>query len=174
MTTQQFINLFTFLLAFAIIWMIVWKMKNRIYGNTSFDERQLLLRGNAYRTALYTTFFALLLNAMVKEAGVGEWASPLTEALLIMGIGIIASTIQCVIKDAYFPQAFNQRRFVWIYMIIGLINLGAGVQNILIGESFDAQGRFDNVSLLVGILIFLILFITLIHRLFIAGREDEE
>lgn len=174
MITEQFVGIFSFLVAFFIIFMIVNKMKKQIYGNTSFDERQLQLRGNAYRTAVYTVFFALILNAMVKEICMIEWAAPLTEALIIISIGILASTIQCVIKDAYFPQAFNQRRFVWIYLMVGLINLVPGVQNILIGESFDEQGRFDNVSLIVSILIFLILFITLIHRFFIAGREEDE
>ena len=174
MSTIPYASMIGFILAFVLILMIVWKTKKNIYGGTTYDERQLSLRGNAYRTAVYVSFFALLLNAMIKEVCMIDWAAPLTEALIIISIGIIASTIQCVIKDAYFPQAFNQRRFVWIYMVIGIMNLVPGVRNLLSGDSFDSQGRFDNVSLIVGILVVLIVIITLIHRLFIAGREEEE
>jgi MFS family permease len=110
---------FGLILAIALI-MIA--NKNRKI-KTEYDERQLRVRGDAYRYAFYTV---VIWEVFLFILAFGEIRLPIPEYVLhFTGIlaGVIVLSSYCIWKDAYWGLNNNRKRYGIILVVAGLLNI---------------------------------------------------
>ena len=96
--------------------------RNKKY-KTEYDERQIRVRGDAYRYAFYTV---VIYEAIMFVLGMGEIALPVNGAILYLAgvfLGCIVLCAYCIWKDAYWGLNNNRKRYGVIFVICALLNL---------------------------------------------------
>ena len=89
---------------------------------TEYDERQLRVRGDAYRFAFYTV---VIWEAVLFILGFGEFSLPVPAYILHMAgvfVGLMVLSGYCIWKDAYWGLNNNRRRYGIILVVAGLLN----------------------------------------------------
>ena len=89
---------------------------------TQYDERQLKVRGDAYRYAFYTV---LVWEAILFVLSYGEFTYPIPEHVLHFAgiiLGILVLSGYSIWKDAYWGLNNNRRRYGIILVVAGLLN----------------------------------------------------
>ena len=121
------------------------------FSKDNFDERQLLIRGNAYRYAYYTALMLLAVWMIISEVFT---SMPVTSGLavfIIMMISIDVYAIYSILNDAYFGINFDRRRYFIFFLVVVAMNLIGGVVNI-IGNEVTAQfGLLECANLTVAV-----------------------
>ena len=108
-------------IVFGLILAIALIMKNRKI-KTEYDERQLRVRGDAYRYAFYTV---VIWEVFLFILAFGEIRLPIPEYVLhFAGIlaGVIVLSSYCIWKDAYWGLNNNRKRYGIILVVAGLLN----------------------------------------------------
>ena len=89
---------------------------------TEYDERQLRVRGDAYRYAFYTV---VIWEAILFVLSYGEVTFPFADYVLhFAGIifGVLVLSGYCIWKDAYWGLNNNRKRYGIILVVAGLLN----------------------------------------------------
>ena len=89
---------------------------------SEYDERQLRVRGDAYRYAFYTV---LICEVILFILAFGEFSLPVPEYVLHFAgilIGCLVLSGYCIWKDAYWGLNNNRKRYGIILVIAGLLN----------------------------------------------------
>ncbi len=89
---------------------------------TEYDERQLRVRGDAYRYAFYSV---IICEVILLVLAYGEFTLPVPEYVLHFGgilIGCLVLCTYCIWKDAYWGLNNNRRRYGIILVVAGLLN----------------------------------------------------
>ena len=105
-------------LAFALILI----SNNNRKVRTEYDERQLRVRGDAYRYAFYSVIICEVILLILEF---GEVALPIPAYVLHFGgilIGCLVLCTYCIWKDAYWGLNNNRRRYGIILIVTGLLN----------------------------------------------------
>ena len=140
----------------------------------NYDERQERYRGKGANYAFFTMLF---LNAVLFLLETAEAiVLPMTTGTGLMlstmvGVGVYA--VYCIWNEAYF--AVNQKSTVVVVslIIVGVINLVIGIENVRDGVAFsNNQLTVRSMNLFCGILV-LVIYATLILKKLCKGREEE-
>ena len=105
-------------LAFALILI----SNNNRKVRTEYDERQLRVRGDAYRYAFYSVIICEVILLILEF---GEVVLPIPAYVLHFGgilIGVLVLCTYCIWKDAYWGLNNNRRRYGIILIVAGLLN----------------------------------------------------
>ena len=89
---------------------------------TEYDERQLRVRGDAYRYAFYSV---IICEVILLILAFGEVTLPVPDYVLHYGgilIGCLVLSTYCIWKDAYWGLNNNRRRYGIILIVAGLLN----------------------------------------------------
>jgi len=137
---------------------------------TEYDERQLRIRGDAYRYAFYTV---VIWEAVLLVLAVGEFSLPVPADVLhfagmIAGITVLSSF--CIWKDAYWGLNNNRKRY-------GIILVAAALFNAipLFGHlAGGASGDFPYVNTLACVMLLIIGVELLIKQFTDRGAESAE
>ena len=89
---------------------------------TEYDERQLRVRGDAYRYAFYSV---IICEVILLILAFGEITLPVPEYVLHFGgilIGCLVLCTYCIWKDAYWGLNNNRKRYGVILVVAGLFN----------------------------------------------------
>ena len=89
---------------------------------TEYDERQLRVRGDAYRYAFYSV---IICEVILLVLAFGEVTLPVPDYVLHFGgilIGCLVLSTYCIWKDAYWGLNNNRRRYGIILVVAGLLN----------------------------------------------------
>ena len=89
---------------------------------TEYDERQLRVRGDAYRYAFYSV---IICEVILLVLAYGEFTLPVPEYVFHFGgilIGCLVLCTYCIWKDAYWGLNNNRRRYGIILIVSGLLN----------------------------------------------------
>ena len=89
---------------------------------TEYDERQLRVRGDAYRYAFYSVIICEVILLILEF---GEVSLPTPAYVLHFGaiiIGCLVLCTYCIWKDAYWGLNNNRRRYGIILVVAGLLN----------------------------------------------------
>ena len=89
---------------------------------TEYDERQLRVRGDAYRYAFYSV---IICEVILLILAIGEFTLPIPEYVLHFGgilIGCLVLSGYCIWKDAYWGLNNNRKRYGIILVVAGLLN----------------------------------------------------
>ena len=106
------------ILAFALILI----SNNNRKVRTEYDERQLRVRGDAYRYAFYSVIICEVILLILEF---GEVVLPIPAYVLHFGgilIGVLVLCTYCIWKDAYWGLNNNRRRYGIILIVAGLLN----------------------------------------------------
>lgn len=173
MTTTFLIGVIGGLITVAVIYKLAAKFTGAsTFCKDNFDERQLLVRGNAYRYAFYT---ALILMAVLMIIGEFIPVLPVTTGLalfIIMLISIDVYAVYSILNDAYFGVKYDKKRYFVFFLIIIAMNLIGGVTNIMGSEIAVPYGLLECANIVVAAA-FLPLLILLGIGAF-TDKEDEE
>ena len=96
--------------------------KNKKY-KTEYDERQIKVRGDAYRYAFYTVVVFEVILFLLK---LGEVSRPVHDAVIhIAGVllGCIVLCVYSIWKDAYWGINNNRKRYGIVMLLCGVFNL---------------------------------------------------
>ena len=89
---------------------------------SEYDERQLRVRGDAYRYAYYSM---IICEVILLILSIGEVTLPVPDYVLHFGgilIGCLVLCTYCIWKDAYWGLNNNRRRYGIILVVAGLLN----------------------------------------------------
>lgn len=150
-------------LVFTIIG-IIWRKKHGTkYG--TYDERQILARGSAYKTGFFILMTYEVLTGMISLAtGWQLFADEFTGSCIGIIIAATAFAVQCIVKDAYCSLSENAKSVTILFLAIAGLNMAVAVWNIKDGESFLTDGRlnFHSLNLLVVVMMFVIAIANLV------------
>lgn len=137
---------------------------------TEYDERQLKVRGDAYRYAFYTV---MIWEVILFVLAIGEFTLPLPDYVLHFAglmVGIMVLSGYCIWRDAYWGLNNNRKRYGIILVVAGLLNAIPlfGVLN----NSEDEP--FPYVNLLVCVMLLVVGVELLLKHLLDKRAEDAE
>ena len=123
-----------------------------------YDERQKLVRGEAYKYSFWTLTIYCCLYGLFSES-IGKVVDNLT--VMVIGICIAVSIQICysIWHDAYFSLNEDKKKVFIAFGILGVINVAMGLVNLFSGECFE-NGRltYRSSNLFCGLL-FVVIFI---------------
>ena len=140
-----------------------------------FDERQLLLRGNAYKYA----FFSLILFEAFYAVALLLIGHPLmadgVSALLGVFLSITVFAVYCINNDAFKSNrpSFNLKTYSILLAAVTLINGWNGIQSLRSGEMIQNGLLQLSVSALACAVCFLIILIVLLRKAVLDKKEEE-
>ena len=170
MTTTFLIGVIAGLITVAVIYKLAAKFTGAsAFCKDNFDERQLLVRGNAYRYAFYT-----ILILMAAWMILGEFIStlPITTGLalfIIMLISIDVYAVYSIKNDAYFGVKYDKRRYFIFFLVIIAMNLIGGIANIMGNEITAPFGLMECANIAVAAA-----FLPLLVLMGISAFNDRE
>jgi hypothetical protein len=142
-----------FLIFFFVLFFIIRKTSKR----RDYDERQIAIRGEAYKAAYLVFLVLVIVNGLVFVFLGKSIADPYVTAVVGMCVSLIVFVFKCLAKDAYIGVKMNAKRYVVIISIIGALNIITAVinKNII---SFSGNGCFLSISIsfIIGVTFILI------------------
>ena len=165
----------TGLLIFAIIFIIFWvafSSDEKKKAGETFDERQLLERGNAFKYGFYVALLELGLLSCVSYMDIDITEVIPAEPLLLIAffIPIAVFCFYAIMKDAFMvPDALASRKMYVVYIIVIACNLVSFVIPVAVhGAAID---NYNWATLLICFL-FTMIMIACIIRNRKSGDED--
>lgn len=139
---------------------------------TKYDERQLVVRGKAYKVGFYSALAACGVMMFLCTGNFGAEKLGYSGYFIPILAGVVGQVSYCIFKDGYVGLNTNMTRFILIMALIGAFNLFFGIFAAVRGELIvnkTIQGPFIN--LLCGIM-FVIIFAELVVKKAIDAREE--
>lgn len=160
-----------FLLAYLL--MILLRMLiRRLVGNTdgragmackpdSFDERQQLARGQAYKRAFFVLTFYVAVVSMLSEGFHISIFMSFGGLWLGVCIAIIVFAVNCILHDAYMSLYENAKGLIIMLSCVGILNVLIGLDYLTGEKPFLEDGVIaaDSLNLIVGMTMLIILFV---------------
>jgi hypothetical protein len=165
-------------ICFALIaYVVIYKFqKEKLSGH--YDERQELIRGRAYKYALFTMIFLLLADLLADGFGLYE-NTPLSHSftsLFILMSGLLVYAVYCIKNDSYFGVGINIRAYVITISLVILLQVISLVLDFRDGSFLiDGKLAFGPSSRILFIIIFAIIMIALYsHSRNASDAEPED
>lgn len=141
----------------------------------SYDERQMIARGQAYKTAFFTLMFYMCIVSFISEFSGNPLLMSFTGIWIGVCLSIIVFAIVCIIKDAYMSLYENAKGIIMMFLAVGISNIGIGILNL------EKQPMIENealsihcINLIVGITFLIILAVFCGKLLYDKQNTKEE
>lgn len=139
----------------------------------TFDERQQLARGQAYKYGFWTLLGCLLLYGF-SDAALGRWCDVLTGVMLCVAVALVVFASICIVKDAYLSLKEKPRTIMTLLTVVAALNLVIGGMNLKCGQVVkDGVLTSGAVNLICGAMVLVLLVIYVVNYL-MAKREEAE
>lgn len=139
----------------------------------TFDERQQLARGQAYKYGFWTLQGCLLLYGF-SDAALGRWCDVLTGVMLCVAVALVVFASICIVKDAYLSLKEKPRTIMTLLTVVAALNLVIGGMNLKCGQVVkDGVLTYGAVNGICGLMLLVILVIYIVNYL-LAKREEAE
>ena len=162
-----------FYVGFAVVlvlFFVIFIIRNRKNGAPEYDERQITARNLAYKYAFFILLVYCALCGFLDVTGI-KWAT--LTALLFIGTMASATVfaVICILRDAY--EGINERRntSLVLFGIIGVVNLGTFVMNIVKGVPYFTDGLLNENVTTPGLAV---MFLSLTAAQLIKNRMDKK
>ena len=141
-----------FWLAFRLI-----GRKGRVHWKQEYDERQQLAQGKAAKLAMYVALVWLALDGIVSSMFY-NWADIFTHLFAAVIVIAMVYAVACIRRDAYIGLKDSARRWMWVMIGLGLLNLGIGLTNLSHGQTLLAEGRLgsNSISFMCSLLVLIV------------------
>ena len=137
---------------------------------TEYDERQLRVRGDAYRYAFYSV---VIYEVIVFIIEIGGFHLPIENYVIHFAgiiLGVLVLSTYCIWKDAYWGLNNNRRRYGIILVVAGLLNAFPVVMALRSGS----EDSFPQVNLLTTVMLLAVGAELLIKHLMEKRAEQAE
>jgi len=174
-TVGFLLGFFISILLVSVLMIIMSKKLNTDNAaKTKYDERQQLVRGNAYRIAFWSLVVFVIIYAMIDSTNIVLPCVNTVAIFFIIFLAILIHTIYCIFNDGYFGINNKPKSYYILFLIIGLLNLAIGVLNTIEGNLYT-DGKLDLpvVNYMAGI-VFVILGIAIVIKALISKSKAEE
>ncbi len=144
------------IILFVIIKRLVLKQGKR--AGQEYDERQQLIIGRAYKYAFYTLAFYNCAAALFEMATGIVWCELMTNLFIGIIVSVMVFAVYCIRYDAYMPLRVNPVRYIVLFSLLGVFNIGISLINSADDGSFLVNGMLTNdfVNLLAGAVLLLL------------------
>ncbi|MDE6759322.1 MAG: hypothetical protein K2J90_01440 [Lachnospiraceae bacterium] len=170
--------IFTFLLLAFLKW-LVGKMGGRVERcgrKDSYDERQQLARGKAYKYAFFTLIFYMTVVSLISEFNRISWFMSFCGIWIGVCLSIMVFAVICILEDAYMSLYENAKGIIMIFSIVAIMNLAVIVRVIVERRPILENGAIslDYMNLVVGVMICVILAVFCGKVIYNKRHLDEE
>ena len=149
------------------------------FGNTNkkvksdYDERQIRVRGDAYRYAFLTV---MIYEGIMIVLEIGEIPLPIDGYLMHFAgvlLGLVVLSAYCIWNDAYWGINNNRRRYGIIFVAAALLNVVPVVGAVTNG-TFMKDGKFTTpfINLMVCVML-LVIGVELLMKQHLEKRAEE-
>ncbi len=164
-----------FVIAFVIMFTLI-LIINRKTSNPSYDERQIIARNNAYKSAFAALLFYFVASELVTMLRNGDWCTP--ECNIGIGLFVCVSVfaVTSIMKDAYAPVTARSQngRNLLVIVLLGIFQLYLGISDI-IEFGFMQDGLLNlPVTFCVGVLMIVVVLAQLIKFAFDRKAAKDE
>lgn len=145
------------------------------FNKNSFDERQVIARGKAYKVGFYTLLIYVFAIALLDEMMNISIFMSLGGIWLGVCIAFFLFAIVCIRQDAYMSLYENPKGIILMFLIISIVNIIPGVLFIINGSILEngvLASRCMNLEC--GILLLLIMFAFAAKVAYNNKHMDEE
>lgn len=141
----------------------------------SFDERQLLARGQAYKYAFFTLLCYISLVGLLKELADVSLLMSFAGMWIGVCLSIAVFAIICILKDAYMNLYENAKGVIMMFSAVGLMNVLVGIRIFTGDKKLVVNGTLsmDSINAITGVL-FLVILIVFAGRVIYNNRQLEE
>ena len=141
----------------------------------SFDERQLLARGQAYKYAFFTLLCYMSIVGLLKELADVSLLMSFAGMWIGVCLSIAVFAVVCILKDAYMNLYENAKGVIMMFSAVGLMNLLVGIRIFTGDRPLVENGilSMDTINVITGIL-FLIILVVFVGRVIYNNRQLEE
>ncbi|MBQ0058355.1 MAG: hypothetical protein KBS83_00095 [Lachnospiraceae bacterium] len=158
-----------------IVWIALKWSKNDGKVRAKYDERQTAIRGRGYALAFYTTICLIAIYALFLSEVPSFPMMPDIALMIIVFIGVILHVSYCIWNGAYFSLNENKTRVMICFVLVGLLNMVIGINNIIKGSAFtDGKLNIQSLNLICGLLFVAIFLVIFIRKVVPVKDEDEE
>lgn len=158
---------------FAVVAMILSIRKSQ---PAQYDERQLLARNAAYKSAFFVVL-GVVFACLILDVCELRWAQTGVQMMLVMAAGTATFVLVSLHKDAYFGYNHQSRpvSFVIIAYVVFVCNAVPFVLNLAAGEAFFTDGLLNHhcINAILAAL-FLVVAVACTVKLIKAKKEDDE
>lgn len=176
------------LFSLVFIRLLAWLVSKLVGGRIdtrcrkdSYDERQQLARGEAYKAAFFTLlFYTIAVSLLDNIFGISIFMS-FCGLWIGVALSVMVFVVICILKDAYMSLYENAQGIIAVFAIVGILNIAVGIRTILEKRPLLENGAIsvEWTNLVVGIL-FLVILIVFCGKVFYNKKqlneetEDEE
>ena len=162
------------LFAGIIIYIIIESNKRE---STHYDEMQLIIRATGYRIGFFVNLIGLFVMGFLIE-NIDNFTKHVSPSFCMMAVefvGIDAFVVYCIFKDAFYSFGQNIKSYIFLCIVVIVINGYVSVSKILDG-TFMEGGKitFSNSGGLLCAGSFLVILISLIIKEFFCKKEVDE
>lgn len=136
-----------------------------------YDERQIAIRGAAYRLAFIVGVFSGYIEAILLKRNL----LPMDGSLALMTSSFLMITVYVVYsisKDVYFGISGNWKKWAVVIFVVGIINLITGILQIHTQGLPAGILTFNNANIIMGTMFLVISFAALITNVKKNGDEE--
>lgn len=146
-----------------------------LFKKDSFDERQQLARGKAYRAAFFTLAGYVVFLAYVAEMSKDSVLLSIGGLWLGIMISLLVFAITCIVKDAYMSLYENAKGVLILFALVSLLNFGLTAGNIAHGMKLIEDNKLSgsSMNLMIGI-IFIIIAAVFAGKLLYDKKQEQE
>lgn len=144
--------------------------------SAQYDERQLLARNAAYKSAFFVVL-GVVVACLILDIFELRWAQTAVQMMLVMAAGVATFVLVSLHKDAYFGYNRQSRPagFVVIAYVVAACNALPFALNLAAGEAFLTDGmlNYHCINAIIGAL-FLVVAVACTVKLIKAKKEENE
>jgi hypothetical protein len=139
-----------------------------------FDERQLIIRGQAFLHGFITAIVLLLANAFLLRSGI-VWASGFYQNILIMMLTLTVFSVEATLRGVYFGKGERRWMIVGIFLIVALVLWVMGILHVYQGSiTFENGGLTRYGSSFIIATLFTIMAVTGIVKEIHERRKERQ
>ncbi len=159
-----------FVVGLLLVALIALLLRKKL-GGGDYDERQQLLRGQAYRQAFIVVLLLTVLYCVIVAVGGPVMEDGVAAAVIcLIGIGVFA--VECVLRDAFFTVRTKPAVYLVICAAV-VVSQGLNTWSHIKDGELMNNGllTFDVVSPVCGV-IFLLLGLTIVYQVYLKGDAE--
>ena len=145
--------------AVMIVKRIMYRRKGKM---PEYDEMQKIIQGMAYKYGFLTVIATVAVCSVLDMLDIHLFADGATPMFLVLFLGVSVFAGYSIWKEAYFGLRTNENRYARFLIVIMVINLISGIQNLRGGKMLT-NGRLNYTCVNLGCAVLLIVMLIIMY-----------
>jgi len=140
----------------------------------TYDERQKVARGEAYKYAFYTLVIYNAAYGIIDLALEKPWAETLTAVMIGICLAVLVHVVYCIWHECYFSMNEEPKRVLIFFGVISVVNVIIAVMQGMNGELIENGMLTNSCANLIVAIMFGVILIALAAKWKVKQAEPEE